>query len=194
MISLKAPSMRAGSDDRPRRAAARHAALSGLAPFASRGLRAPDQIKGGVRPFRKQEASLIYRELEMLHPVMRPNARLLMEDLAGRPWQDGEGRLWLFRVFETYRSPARQDRLHEGGSVTKARRWQSAHQYGLAMDVVPHSPDPGENGKALGWSWEEFHPWDLLRDRAEAFGLYRPIDWDKAHIEDPNFQEIRHAF
>lgn len=55
-------------------------------------------------------------------------------------------------VFEGYRSPERQDwlyaqgRTRDGKVVTKARAWESWHQFGLACDIALLI-----NGK---WSWD----------------------------------------
>ena len=56
------------------------------------------------------------------------------------------------QVFEGYRSPQRQDELFSqgrsrpGAIVTRAKSWQSLHQYGLAADIAFMI-----DGK---WSWE----------------------------------------
>jgi hypothetical protein len=82
-----------------------------------------------------------------------------------------------FRVFETYRSPERQRFLHERGGSTKARAFQSPHQYGLAVDYVPVVA-----GK---WVWDGDHDWQLLDGLAIKLGLRRTISWDRPHIEHP---------
>lgn len=72
-------------------------------------------------------------------------------------------------IFESYRSPARQDFLYAQGRgkpgpvVTKAKAWQSWHQYGLAVDLAVRV-----DGQ---WSWA-FDPAAL----AQVFqGL--PVTW-----------------
>jgi len=95
------------------------------------------------------------------------------------------------------RSPERQDELFIKGR-TKARPWQSAHQYGLAADFVPYitnqeALDLGDmvGEKVLtGWSWHESHDWPFLRQRAEKHGLSVPIAWDKCHVEYNDFREL----
>jgi hypothetical protein len=71
-----------------------------------------------------------------------------------------------FFIVETYRTPEKQDILYEqgrsteGGIVTKARAWESYHNYGLALDIS-HTPsyivDAFENaGFEWGGRWESF--------------------------------------
>jgi peptidoglycan L-alanyl-D-glutamate endopeptidase CwlK len=74
----------------------------------------------------------------------------------------GEG----FFIVETYRTPEKQDILYEQGRtiegdiITKARAWESYHNYGLALDIS-HTPsevvDAFENaGFEWGGRWESF--------------------------------------
>jgi D-alanyl-D-alanine dipeptidase len=64
------------------------------------------------------------------------------------------------RIFETYRTPARQHKLWEQGRetkgpiVTQSRAWQSWHQYGVAADIALF-----KDGK---WSWA-FDPAKMAR-------------------------------
>lgn len=83
----------------------------------------------------------------------------------------------LFRPFEGYRSPERQNYLFHVMKTTKARAFQSAHNYGLAVDFVPWV-----NG---AWSWDEHHDWKALEFCASQRGLLRPLKWDLPHIEHP---------
>ena len=122
----------------------------------------------------------ICRSLDYLHPAWRARFRKLQERLiVGH--SKGETKT-LFQVFETFRSPQRQDYLlRQGNGVTKAGAWQSAHNYGCACDFVPN-----ENG----WSWNDDHDWLYLRDRAVECDLVAPFSWDKAHVQVPGW---RHA-
>ena len=89
---------------------------------------------------------------------INPRARAAFEGLADeltRLYLIGQAPYW-FRAFEGYRSPERQLKLFQtsrkdGKRVTNARPFQSAHQYGLAVDFVPfivrapddaNDPDP----------------------------------------------------
>ena len=83
----------------------------------------------------------------------------------------------LFKPFEGYRSPERQNYLFHVMKTTKARAFQSAHNYGLAVDFVPFV-----DGK---WSWDNHHDWEALRYLASQRGLLTPIKWDLPHVEHP---------
>jgi len=60
-------------------------------------------------------------------------------------------------VYETHRSPKRQNMLYERGRtapgpvVTNARAWHSAHQFGRAFDAVPWGAEDLMKRK-LNWS------------------------------------------
>src|SRR5437870_1461312 len=68
--------------------------------------------------------------------------------------------------FETIRSPSRQSDLYQKGrnpsasdygrTVTRAQAYQSAHQFGLACDLV-FRLDTGV------WTWDEPHPGQWAR-------------------------------
>lgn len=88
----------------------------------------------------------------------------------------------LFRPFEGYRTPQRQRHLLTVEKTTKADAWQSAHNYGLAVDYVPWV-----DGK---WSWDENHDWNGLDTIATQLGLLRPIRWDRPHIEHPIWRSV----
>ena len=95
----------------------------------------------------------------------------------------------LFMPFESYRTPHRQDKLkRDPRQVTKAGPWQSAHQYGLAVDFVPYHL----KGR-IGWSWEDEEPWGELKQMATACGLRVPLTWDRAHVVHPAYDKVRKA-
>jgi len=89
-----------------------------------------------------------------------------------------------FRLFEGFRSPARQawlyaqGRTREGGIVTNAPAWSSYHQYGLAGDFVLY-----EDGK---WSWDtrggKAAWWKRLQALGKKAGLHY-LSWEKPHLE-----------
>lgn len=117
-------------------------------------------------------------DLALLHPRFRQAVSGLLASLAqaGAP----------FRVFESYRTPERQQWLYEqgrtrpGSIVTKAPPWRSMHQYGLAADLVLFI-----DGQ---WSWRDSGPlqahWALLRSLAASAGL-RTLTWEAPHVEWP---------
>jgi peptidoglycan LD-endopeptidase CwlK len=94
------------------------------------------------------------------------------------------------RLFETIRSPGRQMALYSRGrdpeaadfgrTVTKARAYQSAHQYGLAADLVFYV-----NGE---WTWSPPNPgdWDVFHGIARVEGLV-PLSFEKPHVQIQEF-------
>jgi hypothetical protein len=126
-------------------------------------------------------------DFELCHPKARDAFKALNGDLAAA-YEAGTTQT-KFQVFECYRSPIRQDYLFGGGS-TKARGWQSAHQYGLAVDFVPFVPLAA--GGAIGqWSWAAHHDYSYLTAAARKRGLDTPISWDFCHVEHPLWAKIR---
>ena len=106
-----------------------------------------------------------------------------------------------FEIFESYRTPMRQRDLLKKG-VSKAGPFQSAHQFGLAMDFVPHlSPEEAaalsaSTGERVfpGWNWHSSHDYRFLATAAQLFKLTVPISWDPCHVEHPNWPQLRAAF
>ena len=101
--------------------------------------------------------------IKLLHPRMRP--------LAVRLLQEAKRQGINLRITAGLRTAAEQEALYQqgrtkpGAKVTNARPWQSYHNYGLAIDVVPlnqfNQPDwnstkwkqIGAIGKAVGLRW-----------------------------------------
>lgn len=130
-----------------------------------------------------------------VHPIMRDAVRRLemrMLDL----WMAREIVGYQFLVFETYRTPQRQSDLahpdRDGKIVTKAGPWESAHQYGLAVDFAAYidSEDPAVIQR---WSWGEQHDWSVLKREAEKCGLSVPIKWDQGHVEHPIWKKVKNT-
>ena len=125
----------------------------------------------------------LYPVWDSLHPIARGPFIALANDLHFR-WSTGLLGVW-FRPFELVRSPERQLAVFKDGK-SKARPWESAHQYGLAVDFVPFV-----RGK---FSWAvSSKDWDDLRNAAHARGLLNDIAWDRAHVEHPAFARVREA-
>lgn len=120
-----------------------------------------------------------------LHPKAREIFALLADTLERR-YKAGLTKT-LFKPFEGYRDPARQDFLYTVQKATKAKGWQSPHNYGLAVDFVPLS-DASNMGS---WDWSQNHDWDLLRREAHALGLINTIAWDRPHVEHPIWLAIK---
>lgn len=115
-----------------------------------------------------------------LHPKCRDVFGLLTARLA-EGYEVG-GIRTLFRPFEGYRTPQRQAHLLRVEKTTKADAWQSAHNYGLAVDYVGWV-----DGK---WSWHDDLDWDGLDTMVAQCGLLRPIRWDRPHVEHPIWRSI----
>lgn len=117
-----------------------------------------------------------------LHPMCRGQFALLQVRLI-EAYNTGAIRN-RFCMFMGYRSPEEQDGLYAQGrtktgpKVTNAPAWTSSHQFGLAVDFVPH--DPG-----VGWHWDPKADWDGLREMAHARGLVNTIKWDRPHVWHP---------
>lgn len=122
-------------------------------------------------------------DLRFLHPRAARQFNLLAIRLASGVKLPG-GTVVPFRVFETYRTPHAQDAAFTRGA-SKAKAFQSPHQFGLAVDFVPFV-----NGR---WTWEPpggATAWDGLDEIVKGFeGLSRPISWDRPHIEHDLWQE-----
>lgn len=118
----------------------------------------------------------------LIHPICRAQFTELNNNLARAFQADAAPQ---FAAFEGYRTPGRQAELYrQRPSVTKADAWQSAHQYGLAIDFVLWTDS--------GWTWSaEHHAWNFLHEQAAKVGLTAPIAWDPAHIQHPIWLKVR---
>jgi hypothetical protein len=84
-------------------------------------------------------------------------------------------------VIEGWRSPTRQDQLYREGR-TRARGWESQHQWGLAVDIVPL-----DTQGRLWWQAPQ-SVWDRLGFFGETQGLRWGGRWtppDRVHFEFP---------
>lgn len=113
---------------------------------------------------------------------LHPRFRQAVADLLARAAAESRP----FRLFEGFRTPERQDwlyaqgRTRAGGIVTKARPWESFHQFGLGADLVLFV-----NGQ---WTWsgdgELGAHWRRLPELAREVGL-RSLSWEAPHVELP---------
>lgn len=88
-----------------------------------------------------------------------------------------------FHPFETYRTAQRQRQLFKSTPrVTHADAFESAHQFGLAVDFIPKTKG--------NFNWANSEDWGYLHEAAISVGLSRPISWDKGHIEHPIWKKI----
>lgn len=132
-------------------------------------------------------------DLELLHPACRNDFRELYIYLQNA-FKSGECRSD-FRVFEAYRHPVRQKYLlGQVPPVTKAGPFQSAHNFGMAVDFVPRIFVGGN----YQYSWDDEHDWAFL-SRASSIlkcnceGLSTPIKWDRPHVEHSIFKKLKAA-
>lgn len=148
----------------------------------------------------------VRRSLSLLDPVFRPEAERLIA------WVELRG--WPLKTFETFRSIERQAELYAQGRTEPGRRvtWvepgNSAHNHGMAIDLVEYTDQ--------GWTWdtgldaermrvEHAGRWEMWRDVAQVLrddfpGLewggrfgYRPpalIGRDPWHFELRGWRKI----
>lgn len=118
------------------------------------------------------------RNWSRLNPLFMQRALLVFARMEARGYQ--------MALLEGYRSPERQDSLAAlGANVTRARAYQSQHQYGLALDAAPV-----QNGRLIV---SERDPWAMqaylaFGEEAEKAGLVWGGRWtmrDYGHIESP---------
>lgn len=121
--------------------------------------------------------------VEDLHPKVREHFRALEITLRDR-YAAGLIKTE-FRPFEGFRSLERQTYLFNEARTTKAKAWQSAHNYGLAVDFVAWI-----DGK---WSWDEAADWAGLARAANDLGLMVPIKWDRPHVEHPIWTAVKNS-
>lgn len=134
--------------------------------------------------------------LTLLHPEFARRVKALDEELT-RLYETGRTETH-FKLFETFRHPARQARLLTQ-RTSKARPWESAHQWGLAVDFVPYIDVERakliaeDSGIAInpGWNWDSSHDYSLLATTAKQFQLSTPISWDPCHVESSDWPEFR---
>lgn len=115
-------------------------------------------------------------DLKLLHPAFRKKVKQLLKRLDEEKIP--------FRLFEGYRHPERQRYLYAKGRttngpiVTRAKPWQSYHQYDITGDFVLYI-----NKR---WSWENRDKygqyWERLHELAHEFSL-KAFSWEKPHLQ-----------
>lgn len=119
-------------------------------------------------------------EWSELYPTVRPAFRALADDLF-QAHRLGIVKS-LFLPFQGYRSPVDQEHAFKRG-VSKAHAFDSAHQFGLAVDFVAWDHE--------SWSWAPYQDWNGLRRCAAGRNLINDIEWDRAHVEHPLFRKLK---
>ncbi len=85
-------------------------------------------------------------------------------------------------VCEAYRTPQRQDWLYESGRtrkgkiVTRAKAWQSWHQYGVGLDLS------FSDGRKMWWPKSDDPIWDRVHDIFARFG-FEDLTFERAHVQ-----------
>ena len=108
-----------------------------------------------------------------LHPIVREAVRQTLRVCVTRGLS--------FRIFEGFRSQARQAALYAqgrttpGNIVTYAPPRTSYHQYGLAVDIV------GWFGGQWTWDRPQFE-WATLHAIARSYGL-EPLSFETPHLQ-----------
>jgi hypothetical protein len=113
--------------------------------------------------------------LDLLLPSARNDFANLARDLR---------RHTRFRPNTGYRSPTDQEAAFKRGA-SKAHAFESAHQFGLAVDFVPW------DGTKFVWPERSNREWDQLRARAKVWGLVNDIEWDRPHVEHRLWARVR---
>jgi peptidoglycan L-alanyl-D-glutamate endopeptidase CwlK len=119
--------------------------------------------------------------LKKVHPELAGRVRTLIEHLAANGMQ--------VEVVQGLRTFAEQDALFAQGRtkpgqvVTRAKGGQSNHNYGLAVDLCPFTPDGKPNWNAPNTMWM------AIGAEAEKLGLEWGGSWkkfiDKPHVQLP---------
>jgi len=134
---------------------------------------------------------MIIRSTSELHPAIRSSANALYKRLI-RAHEASRLKV-RFEIYETFRVPSRQEQLRLKG-VSKAGAFESAHQFGLAIDFVPFlsQAEAVAIGVLPGWYWPEItdEAWKVLKEEAKLCGLSVPISWDAAHVEYPGWKQL----
>lgn len=127
----------------------------------------------------------IIRDVDLLHTELKRRVVELLRLCAEKGWD--------VRVFETLRTPERQQALFESQKrVTNASMWESWHVYGLACDLV--------FCKDGLWSWDE-RDYNELGPLGESVGLrwggrFKSVDKPHFEFKVPSFttKDARHEF
>lgn len=118
------------------------------------------------------------RDVDWRH--LHPSFRVHFEELANK------AAVLQLKPYELARSPARQVELYargrttgeKGKTVTRAKAWESLHQYGVAADFVFYV-----DGK---WTWAEPVKGAWLEFQRIALGSgLRTLSFERPHVELP---------
>lgn len=118
------------------------------------------------------------QEIDLLYPKIREQVKLFLV----------EAKKFNAYLFCGYRSFDEQDKLYAqgrsipGGIITNAYPGYSAHNYGLAVDVVFKNNH--------GWTWDS-NDWEKLGRLGDKYGLVWGGSWG-SFIDKPHFEQTYH--
>lgn len=112
----------------------------------------------------------INKDLVYLHPAFRNQVIKLLKECERQGVR--------VDIVETYRTPARQNRVNKRGK-SQLRGGRSKHQYGLAVDLVPV--------KDGVWDWDSRRKFNKMGRIGERLGLVWGGRWK--HLYDPGHFE-----
>lgn len=128
---------------------------------------------------RNVDVSLLHQKLRAAVPD------IIVEVNASREARRGG---FTLHLFEGARPPSRQEALYKRGrdpkaddfgrTVTRARAYQSAHQFGEGMDLVFK--------KDGVWTWESDAPWSVMESEVRARGLVT-LSFERPHVQLSSF-------
>lgn len=107
------------------------------------------------------------------HEFQQALIRMHQHGRLSQPWQIAEG----------WRPPDRQMELFVSG-FSRHQAWQSAHQYGMAIDIAPMGDDV----------CAAMTDWPTLLDTASRFGLACPEGEPMGHLEHYDWQQWLQTF
>lgn len=108
---------------------------------------------------------MINRDINLLAPIVQDKLSKALAELHDVKIP--------IELFEGFRTPERQENLYwSKPPITKARAWQSFHQYGLACDLAFQV-----DGK---WSWSG--DWNGVTDVMKDYG-FETITWERPHFQ-----------
>ena len=130
------------------------------------------------------------RKIELLHPVLRSEARILYEEANRR--LTGRAKMLIVSTLRTFEE---QDELYAigrtkaGRKITNAKGGQSIHNYGLAIDFALLI-----DGKTASWEDLKDFDGDRKADWLEVVEVFEKAGWEwggrwKSFIDAPHFEK-----
>ena len=133
---------------------------------------------------------MINKKIELLHPVLRNEARILFEEANRR--LTGRAKMLIVSTLRTFEE---QDELYAigrtkaGRKVTNAKGGQSIHNYGLAIDFALLI-----DGKTASWEDLKDFDGDRKADWLEVVEVFEKAGWEwggrwKSFTDKPHLQK-----